>query len=163
MSHQPQAYAVITTTTPQSQTRAGTPATTSSAGESAGEPAKIISIPSGPHGEEFVQLTISKLGPLWTQRQTLSVINGQYFEVEDFRLRIGEVRQGQGGAQQNRGVVVEVERIGGADDWDTVEDDVKSFWAGLEFKGAKEFIRVPGVETDLANIRQWCEALRLRA
>ena len=163
MSYQPQTYAVITTTTPQSQTRAGTPMTTSSTGESAGEPAKIVSIPSGPHSEEMVQLTIGKLGPLWIQRQALSVINGQYFEVEDFRLRIGEVRQGQGGAQQNRGVVMEVEWIGGDDDWDALEDEVRSFWAGLEFKGAKEFIRLPGVETDLANIRQWCEALRLRA
>ena len=163
MSHRPQAFVSITTTTPQPQTRAGTPATTSSAGESAGEPAKVISIPSGPSGEEFVQLTMSKLGPLWTPRQILTVINGQHYEVGEFRVRMGEVRQGQGGVQQIRGVAVEVEWNGGAEDLDVAEDEIKSFWAGLEFKGTREFFRVPGAETDLANVRQWCEALRLRA
>ena len=158
----PQSYVAITTTLPTSQTRAGTPATTSSGGESAGEPANIISIPSGAQSENFIQLVLSRFGPLWTQRQSLSVSNGQAFEVEDFRIRLGEVRQGQGGAQQNRGVIVEVEWAGGDDDWDAIEDEIRAFWTGLDFKGAREYIRVPGIEKNLGNIRQWCEAIRLR-
>ena len=159
-------YIAITTTYPPSQTRAGTPATLSSGGgggESNGEPALVIAIPSGSQSEEFIQLMISRFGPLWTQRQTLHVSNGQAFEAGDLRVKIGEVRQGQGGAQQGKGVIVEIEWAGG-DEYhlSTAEGVIGAFWKKIDIKGARECMRVPGVEQDFSNVRQWCEALRLR-
>ena len=92
--------------------------------------------------------------------------NGQGFEVGDFRVRVGEVRQGMGGAIQGRGVVVELEYLGGGEegeeDWDTAESAIRAFWAGLGVPGAREFIRIQGVEEGWGVIRQWCEVLRMR-
>ncbi|KAI9852763.1 MAG: hypothetical protein M1838_005521 [Thelocarpon superellum] len=65
-----------------------------------------IAAPSGT--DEFSTLLSTKMGPLWTSRQMLIVSNGLAFEVQDFRIRLGEVKQAHG-AQVSRGVVVEVE------------------------------------------------------
>ncbi|MCJ1388824.1 hypothetical protein MMC18_001674 [Xylographa bjoerkii] len=156
-------YVVATTTSMPSQTRAGTPATSSSNGESAGEPAKVFSIPSGSQSEDFIHLIVARMGPLWMPRQVLQVNNGQVFEIGDFRVRIGEVRQGQGGIQQVRGTICEIEWTSGEEsDWVTGEDVVKSFWSALNIRGAREYIRVSGMDEGFGNIRQWCDALRLR-
>ena len=77
----------------------------------------MISIPSGLQTEEFVQLIITRLGPLWTPRQVLQVSQGLAFEVGEFRVRLGELEQRQSGTQQIRGVVVETQWIT-ADDID---------------------------------------------
>ena len=57
---------------------------------------------------------MAKMSPLWALRQMVSVVGGVGFEVGDFGVRIGEVRQGVGGgALMVRGAVVEVEWRGG--------------------------------------------------
>ena len=164
ISTQPQnCYVAITTAPAASQTRAGTPATSSSGGESNNETTNIISIPSGSQTEEFVQLIMTRLGPLWTPRQVLQVSQGLAFEVGDFRVRLGELRQGQSGTQQTKGVVVEIEwmSVDGID-CSTTQDNIKSFWTSLDIKDAKEYIGVPDFKDNFSNIRQWCKALRLR-
>ncbi|KAI9815485.1 MAG: hypothetical protein M1827_002619 [Pycnora praestabilis] len=143
---------------------------------------------SGPNpSDELLQLLSSRLAPLWTHRQTLVVGGGQGvgYEMEDFRVRVGEVRQG--GVQSARGVLVEIEWVGGGgggggmdgydgdrededgqengdEDWETGEAVIKAFWQGLGIKEGREAIRVPGVEgrdgMDVA--RQFFEVLRLR-
>ena len=130
--------------------------------ESSGEPATIISIPAGPSNDEFVQLMVSKFGPLWTQRQMLVVINAQAFEIGDFRVRLGEVRQGP--TTPSRAVAIEVEWVGGGEeeDWENAEAMIKPFWEQLEVVGAKECIQVPGIDRRYGSVRQWCEILRLR-
>ena len=105
---------------------------------------------------------ISRFGPLWTQRQVLTVGNGQAWEIGDFRVRVGEVRQG-GSAQQSRGVVVEVEWEGGeADDWESAEGVIRGFWDALGVKGSRECLVVAGMEDGFAGVRRWAEVLRLR-
>ena len=138
--------------------------TTSAGGsEMVADPATIASIPAPPGCDEFVQLISTRLLPLWTPRHVLQVINGQAYEIGDFAIRFGEVKQGQGGSQQIRGTIVEIEwRAGDTDDWETAEQVIRAFWAQVDIEGAKEFINVPGVDQGSANARQWFEAMRLR-
>ncbi|KAK4691593.1 hypothetical protein P7C71_g5435, partial [Lecanoromycetidae sp. Uapishka_2] len=166
--HAPRTYVAITATTSPSQTRAGTPASSHSAETAAGEPATIISIPSGPPTEEFIQLIISKFGTLWQHRQVLTVTNGQSFEIGDFRIRVGEMRQGGGGGQMTRGAICEIEWVGGDEegdketDWDTAETTIRGFWEGLGIRGARSVFDVPGLALGESSVRQWCEILRVR-
>ena len=107
---------------------------------------------------------MSKLTPLWSPRQTSQVQNGQGFELGDFHVRIGELRQGKGSVQQGRGVVVEVEWVeaGEEGDWATTTRVIRDFWEALLVKNARECIQVAGLEDGFSDVRQWCEALRLR-
>ena len=134
---------------------------------STGEPATIISIPPGGSSEEFIQLMLSKFGPLWQQRQVLGVVNGQAFEVDDFRVRIGEVRQAGGGGagQMGKGAVCEVEWVGGGEDeadWEGAGAVIAGFWEGLGVKGARRVFEVAGLGQGEGSVRQWCEGLRVR-
>ena len=168
ISHRPgRSYVAISA--PQPQTQADTPA--SSGGDGAGgveDASTIIAIPSGLQSEEMVQLIVGKLSPLWTHRQTLHVSNGVAYEMEDFRVRVGEVKQGQN--VQAKGTVVEVECLAGVDgapeeeiDWETGELIIREFWDTLGIEGAREVIRVPESGSrafDLVN--QYCQLLRIR-
>lgn len=167
--HAPQTHIAITTTNAPAQTRAGTPASSNvSAGAESisGEPATIISIPSGLATEDFIQLAVMKLGASWQQRQTLNVVHGHALEVGDFRIRVGDVRQGSGGGAQNgRGTVVEVQWVGseeGEEDWESAEAVIGSFWDGLGVRGARKVFWVPGLAEGEGSVRQWCDILRIR-
>lgn len=108
---------------------------------------------------------VSKFGPLWTPRQITSVRNGQALEVGDYIIRLGEVMHGNNAsAMLNRGVVVEIEWIGGDED-DGIGNTgnmTRVFWEALAVKGARECLHVVGIEEGFASVRQWCEILRLR-
>lgn len=131
-------------------------------------PATIIAIPSGLQSEEMVQLVVGKLSPLWSHRQTLHVGNGVAFEMEDFRVRVGEVRQGQ--TALVKGTIVEVEWLAAADgdseeqtDWDTAQLVIRAFWDTLGIEGAREVIRVPGSgNKGFDLVSQYCQLLRSR-
>ncbi|KAI9879788.1 MAG: hypothetical protein M1830_007230 [Pleopsidium flavum] len=167
LSHHPsQSYVAIAA--PQAQTRAGTPASSVGDGASGEGAATIVAIPSGVQSEEMVQLVVGKLGPLWSHRQTLHVSNGTAYEMEDFHVRLGELRQGQ--SAQIKGVVAEVEWLGGGDsgseeeaDWDTTELVIRAFWDALGLEGAREFIRVPELGKGRFDlVSQYCQLLRVR-
>ncbi|KAK3177114.1 hypothetical protein OEA41_008442 [Lepraria neglecta] len=164
--HAPRTHVTITTTHAPSQTRAGTPASSNiSAEATSGEPATVISIPQGASSEEFIQLMMSKFGPLWQLRQILNVVNGQAFEVGDFRVRVGEVRQGGGGGGQiGKGAVCEVEWVGveGEEEWEAAGPVITGFWEGLGIRGARRVFGVPGLAKGEGSVRQWCEVLRVR-
>ena len=156
-------YVAITSTPTPSQTRAGTPSSSNISTESSGEPATVVSIPSGAQSEDFIQLLVSKFGPLWTQRPSLGVGYGLAYEVGDYGVRVGELRQGVGSAQLVRGVVVQVEwKEGNEGDWGEAEGLIRGFWETLGVKGAREILQVPGMDKGDENVRQWCEVLRLR-
>ena len=168
LSHHPATcYVAISSAIAPAPTRAGPPVSSTLSGESSGEPATIISIPSASQSDEFVQLLIAKFGPLWTQRQTLSVKNGQTFEVGEYTVRAGEVVQGygagNGGAALGRGVVVEIEWTGedGTGDGGG-EGLVQAFWDTLGVKGARECVNVAGMAEGFTSVRQWIEVLRIR-
>ena len=168
LSHRaPRTYVVITSTHAASQTRAGTPASSNISAEAAsGEPATIISIATSPSSEEFTQLILSKFGPLWQSRQILSIGHGHAFEIGDFRIRVGELKQsGSGGGQMGRGAVCEVTWAGQEagrekEDLEAGEAVVKGFWEGLALRGGREVYWVPGLGDGEGTIRQWCEILR---
>ncbi|KAL8809417.1 MAG: hypothetical protein Q9223_002946 [Gallowayella weberi] len=127
----------------------------------------VISIPAGPSTDEFSQLLVSRLGPLWQQRQVLAVIDGLAFEIGDFRVRAGELRQGIGGAQLVRGVVVEVSYTGqggGEQDRSQTEEMITIFWDELGVKGAKGFRGGKKAEEEdgFENVRLWCRVLMLK-
>lgn len=167
LSHRP-GRGHVAISAPQAQTRAGTPS--SSVGDGAGSElaATIIAIPAGVQSEEMVQLVVGKLSPLWSHRQTLHVGNGVGFGMEDFHVRVGELRQGQSALV--KGTVVEIEWLAAADgesqeerDWDTAQLVIRAFWDTLGIDGAREVIRVPGSENkgfDLVG--QYCQLLRFR-
>lgn len=103
----------------------------------------------------------------------VSVPNGLAYEVGDFRIRAGELRQqGVGSSQVPRGIVVEINWVGGggggggAEDGDRMEEEVegviKGFWEPLGISGAKELFQVAGFAEGNGTVRQWVEMLRLR-
>ena len=94
----------------------------------------------------------------------LHVAHGTAFEIGEFRIRIGELKQGYGGGtQMARGAVCEVEWIGGGEDWENGDKFIRGFWEGLEVKGAREVFWVAGLGEGESTIRQWCEILRIRS
>lgn len=94
------------------------------------------------------------------------MVNGHALEVGDFRVRIGDVRQGGGGgAQMGRGTVVEIQWVGGGEgvvDWDSAEAVIGGFWDGLGVRGARKVFSVPGLAEGEGSVRQWCDVLRIR-
>lgn len=128
----------------------------------------MIAIPSGLQSEEMLQLVVGKLSPLWSHRQTLLVGNGLAFEMEDFRVKVGEMRQGQTGLV--KGTVVEVEWLAAADedseeesDGDTAQLVIRAFWDTLGIDGAREVMRVPGSgNKGFDLVSQYCQLLRSR-
>lgn len=80
-------------------------------------------------------------------------------------MRIGEVRQGVGGTVQGRGVVAEVEWVGGGEEEEGEgEGMIRAFWEGLGVGGAREVGVGAGEEgmDGWGDVRRWCEVLRLR-
>lgn len=134
--------------------------------------ATISSIASGQATDEFVQFLANKLAPLWTVSKIASVVNGMSFEVGDFRIRVGELRQGIGSSLVLRGIVVEINWAGdggggeGGGDSDGMEEEsegvIKGFWEPLGVKGWKEVFQVAGSAEGNGKVRQWFEMLRLR-
>ncbi|EEP78451.1 predicted protein [Uncinocarpus reesii 1704] len=59
----------------------------------------------------FFAMTLRACEPLWCHRHTTIVSGGTVFEVGDFRVRVGDVRQAQP-AQRVRGCIVEIEYRG---------------------------------------------------
>ncbi|KAL8726288.1 MAG: hypothetical protein Q9181_006112 [Wetmoreana brouardii] len=130
--------------------------------------ATVISIPSGPSTDEFNQLLGSKFGPLWQSRQILAVTDGSTYQIGDFRVRAGELRQGIGGAQLVRGVIAEVAYMGQDGEGDakgSAEGIITAFWQELGVQGAREFMSTgPGGRDDgFEDVRLWCRVLMLKS
>jgi len=93
--------------------------------------------------------------------------NGHAFEIDDFIVRVGEIRQGIGAASlMGRGAVCEVQWNApeeDEEDWMTAESVIKGFWDGLGIAGARECFWAPGLGEGEGSVRQWCEILRTRS
>ncbi|KAL2381863.1 hypothetical protein RJ035_006302 [Blastomyces gilchristii] len=61
----------------------------------------------------FHAITLRACEPLWCPRHTITVPNGNHFEIGDFRIRIGDVRQ-TAPQTRMRGTIVEIEYRGPA-------------------------------------------------
>ena len=82
-------------------------------------------------------------------------------------MKVGELKQGVGGAQLVRGVVVEVShrvKDGGDGDMGETEDTITPFWDELGVNGAREY-KGHGekrVEDGFEVVRLWSELLMLK-
>lgn len=121
----------------------------------------MTTVPPPAHAALFQHFTYA-CQPLWSHRLTLAVLNGVVYEVGDFRVRMGDVRQTFPTARV-RGTVVEIEwrgpSIGEGGFEGIVEADVdaeyaatadliREFWGRLGVQG-REAILIPGVGAEI--------------
>lgn len=120
----------------------------------------LITIPSQP--DTLFPLLMQRMSPLWVPRQAHRVEGGASFVVNDWKVRIGELRisggQGQGRA---RGCICEVEFLGASDGEEggvePTEEIVRAFFEGLvhdsgvDLGGLKVIAEAPGQETQLVQ------------
>ncbi|EEH45866.2 uncharacterized protein PADG_02016 [Paracoccidioides brasiliensis Pb18] len=74
---------------------------------------KTMMILDYPSYISFHAITLRACEPLWCPRHTITVPNGSSFEIGDFRIRIGDVRQ-TAPQTRMRGTIVEIEYRGPA-------------------------------------------------
>lgn len=93
----------------QNQSQAGTPGPVNGIApdHSPSPPMVMTTIPPSSYGTLFQHFTYA-CQPLWAHRLTLAVPNGVVYDVGDFRVRLGDVRQTFPTARV-RGTVVEIE------------------------------------------------------
>ena len=137
------------------------------AGASPSQPSvEVMAFPTAEATSDWISMVTNKMKPLYSPRHPLSVRNGQAFEVGEFSIRVGELRQGvPGGNALVRGIVVEIGWAVEDDEREAEEGEgvemVKAFWDELGIASARQFVaRVGGEEEE--EIQLWCEALRLR-
>lgn len=127
--------------------------------------AAIVSISVGASTEDFSQLLLTKLAPLWQPRHLLAVVDGLCYQVGDFRIRVGEVKQGIGSSQLVRGVAIELAFMnpdeGGLESCDGATQMIMTFWEELSLTGAKEFFS-DREDDGFQDVRLWCRMLTLR-
>ncbi|KAI9669569.1 MAG: hypothetical protein M1817_004612 [Caeruleum heppii] len=158
-----------TTSATQGQSQSSSPTVKAPQEKEQGLASAIVAIPAPSQSDEYCHLLTTKMGPLWTFRQTITVNNGLTFDLEDFRIRLGEVKQGQ--AALTRGLVIEVEWLAdspaelGHSPWGLGEMAIRGIWDTLGLKDGREYLKVAGVEDNPHSLdiaRQYCELLRLR-
>jgi hypothetical protein len=123
--------------------------------------------------EDGFDVTEKFMGPMWAHRQTLQVYQGVAYEIDEFRVRVGDLRQ-LAPRQQVKGTVVEIQWVRSEDGDEEAEDEmmgevlIKGFWKkfGMELgekQVVKEFVRMPRVQNEeIGLVKQWVELLRLR-
>lgn len=130
-------------------------------------PAVIAEISSAEANNTFMEFMTTKMGPLWSLRQNVSVRDGQAFLCGDFTVRTGELRQGGGPNALLRGIVVEISWAGDAENEGTEDNEemIREFWNSMEIKSAnvKASVNLPGKVDRFRVVRQWSEVLRLRS
>ena len=166
-------------------TRDGPPAVTVTTTIEA-QPQTSIAIPPD-QTENFLQLIASKLGGLWTPRPPLQVFRGSVFDLGEFLVRVGELRQA-GSQNALRGLIVIIEEVDlaaqseeytakngscSAGDANGIginstisRDMLRSIWNSVHIEGAKEFIRAVPRDPEATRFdeaQHCCEALRLRS
>lgn len=116
---------------------------------------------------DFDTLVKNKMGALWHIRQTLKAQQGDCYEVDDFRVKIAQVFQGQ----DVKGVLIEVEYTP-CQYLAQGEPIIRDFIEQLRLPNAREFFRPKDynpasagedkVFTILDTGRQYMELLRMR-
>ena len=155
-------YFVITERTALAHSQPNAPASANTGHESIVKAPMIMPVAAGPDCEALLFVFRTRMQPLWEKYANLVVNSGQTYEVEDFKIRVGEVRAGAGGAAQAKAVLVEVEwSCDEEDDAETAEVVLGAFWKELKVTNARQqSVKVVGNRIH-DRIGQWCEALRL--
>jgi hypothetical protein len=176
LSHYP-SHGFISTSEPEAPHPASTPHSNPAqiapqgAGGGTGESMVMTTVPPSSYNTLF-QHFVYAAQPFWAHRLTMAVPAGVVYEVGDFLVRMGDVRQTYPTARV-RGTVVEIEwrgpsvveglGVGGGDEdgfgfgFEGVEEAdvdaeylataelIREFWNRLRFEGAREAILVNGV------------------
>lgn len=134
-------------------------------------PQDIIVVPAGFQTDDFFMVTaMRKMEPLWNLRAMMKIEGGLSYELDDWKIRLGELKQ-SGGAQgpRSRGWIVELscKDNGGRLEGAGLEADVQDLWRdiGNGIDGMKLFVSRQGIgaETDnFAAVKLWMEVLRMR-
>jgi len=138
--------------------------------------------------DSFYTILTSKFAALWSPRPAASVSNGVAYNLGDFVVRLGELRQGTG-QQPVKGVVVCIQatpqsaaQVDGEhdaaapngegaevkqedDEIQTTQALIRDLWRGFGVEGAKEMMTASNSRSDVdrqfEEVRMWCELLRL--
>ncbi|CAI7606977.1 unnamed protein product [Penicillium bialowiezense] len=120
-------------------------------------PMVMTTVPPAAHATLFQHFTFA-CQPFWAHRLTFAVSNGMVYDVGDFRVRLGDVRQTFPTARV-RGTVVEIEWRGPSiveGEFEGIREEdvdaeyaataelIREFWGRLGMQG-REAILVPGV------------------
>lgn len=144
-------------------------------------PVAIVSMPSQQR-EQWYTLLTQKMAALWTRTGLMTVSNGFAYDVGEFTVRVGELRQPGNAQAPPKALVVCIQstlpttKEGGTDDESTktrglapedasaseVQEVMRNFWKSFGVEGAKEafaFTRSPDGQDEA---RLWCDVLRHR-
>lgn len=133
-------------------------------------PQHIIAAPASVQTDDFFMFTaLRKMEPLWNLRAMVKVDGGLAFELKDWRVRLGELKQSGAQGPRSRGWVVEIackETEEEANE-EKFQDEVRDFWAdvGKDVDGMKIFTTQQqdiGGDNKFASIKLWMEVLRMR-
>ena len=115
-------------------------------------------------GDAFFNLLKDRFGALWAFRSRVSIVNGVEYNVGEFKIRLGELRQ-ISGQQQLRAVICCIETSSMADGSAT-RAALSDLWAAIGFTNIKEAFGTysinPTTEEGFDEVRLWCDVLRLR-
>jgi len=158
----------------------------SPASDGASTHSSTVSIPRD-QLESLYSLLCSKFQALWTPRATLQVSSGYAYDLGEFIIRLGELRQA-GNPPQPRGVVVAITSKEAADDgaasssldeavsmrkealtqedYETTQALIQDLWLKFGDTQAKQFTSsIPSADSlvhDFEEVKIWCDLLRLR-
>lgn len=133
-------------------------------------PQDIVAVPAGVQTEDFFMFTaLRKMEPLWYLRAILKIDGGSGFELKDWTIRLGELKQGGPQGPRGKGWVVEITRKStevGSEEI-TFEHEIRDFWGdiGKGVDGMKPFVTrqpIGGQNGAFAIIELWMEVLRMR-
>jgi len=125
-------------------------------------------------GDAFFNLLKERFGALWTFRSRLSILNGVEYNVGEFKIRLGELRQISGQQQTVRAVICCIETSSMADGGDNgpgsngsaTRAALSDLWAAIGFANIKEAFGTYPIdsttEEGFDEVRLWCDVLRLR-
>jgi hypothetical protein len=140
----------------------------------------VIAIPAQQR-DEFYRMIVNKMAALWTPRMMLGIQNGMAYDIGEYIVRMGELKQVTA-QNTTRALIVCIQSNAGpgqetkltqrpdADtgakeeqEWQLRKEEVQKFWKTFGIEGAREAYYVSKLGDDeFEEIRLWCDVLRLR-
>jgi hypothetical protein len=126
-----------------------------------GENTSVISV-SSERAEPFVKLLADKFNTLWTSRSVFVITSAVSYEVDDIKLRLGELRI-PGPSQVIRGVLCSMEVSSSVPQEKTAKLMIADTVETLGFAQAKHYFGTWPVGNKSEEARLWCDAINQRS